>query len=57
MIPKLYHKIWEQGVNTGDYVLKLCGAGGGGVILGFTRDFKQAKKHFKGHKLRVVSYF
>ena len=34
MIPDHMHKIWTRGLETGDYILKLCGAGGGGFLLG-----------------------
>ena len=35
MIPEQFHGIWQQGIDTNDYYLKLCGSGGGGYILGF----------------------
>ncbi len=35
MIPKSVKKIWQEGLATGDYALKLCGAGGGGYFLGY----------------------
>ncbi|MGB5361424.1 MAG: mevalonate kinase, partial [Eudoraea sp.] len=38
MIPKEFHKLWENGIETNYYYLKLCGSGGGGYILGFTQD-------------------
>jgi len=41
MIPKNYRQIWADGLASGAYTLKLCGAGGGGFILGFTEDFEQ----------------
>lgn len=36
MIPKECRKIWQEGLDTGEYLLKLCGAGGGGYLLGWT---------------------
>lgn len=44
MIPDGFHALWKQGIDTGDYFLKLCGSGGGGYILGFTQDIEKAKK-------------
>ena len=41
MIPKKYQQIWMDGLVSGDYTLKLCGAGGGGFMLGFTEDFER----------------
>lgn len=57
MIPKQFHKLWQQGIETNDYYLKLCGSGGGGYILGFTEDLEKAKAALKGHKLEVVYSF
>lgn len=37
MIPADVQSIWKQGLDQGDYILKLCGAGGGGHILGFSK--------------------
>lgn len=57
MIPKQFHKLWKQGIETNDYYLKLCGSGGGGYILGFTEDIEKARRALKGHKLEVVYNF
>ena len=57
MIPKQFHELWRNGIETNDYYLKLCGSGGGGYILGFTEDFEKAKKALEGHKLEVVYTF
>ena len=57
MIPKTFHKIWQNGIETNDYYLKLCGSGGGGYILGFTEDFEKAKSILKDYKLELVYRF
>ena len=57
MIPKSFVKLWEKGIETNDYYLKLCGSGGGGYILGFASDFKKAEKALKDYKLEVVYNF
>ena len=57
MIPKPFHKIWKNGIETNDYYLKLCGSGGGGYILGFTKDFDKAKTILKDYKLELVYRF
>jgi len=57
MIPKDFHNIWAKGIESNDYFLKLCGSGGGGYILGFSRDFKKAKSILKDYKLEVVYNF
>ena len=57
MIPEQFHGIWQQGIDSNDYYLKLCGSGGGGYILGFAEDFAKAKASLKDYKLEVVYQF
>ena len=57
MIPQQFHQLWQRGIESNDYYLKLCGSGGGGYILGFTQDIDKAKKALEGHKLEVVYTF
>ena len=57
MIPKAFHKLWKQGIETNDYYLKLCGSGGGGYILGFTKDYDKVKEILKNYKLELVYRF
>lgn len=57
MIPEQFHAIWQKGIDTNDYYLKLCGSGGGGYILGFTEDLERAKASLKDYKLEVVYQF
>ncbi len=56
MIPEAIREIWEEGVSSNLYSLKLCGSGGGGFMLGFTPDYESAKKilHAKGFELIPV---
>lgn len=57
MIPTQFHKLWQRGIDTNDYYLKLCGSGGGGYILGFTEDIDKAKNALKDYRLEVVYNF
>jgi mevalonate kinase len=57
MIPEQFHAIWQKGIDTNDYYLKLCGSGGGGYILGFTQDMERARLSLKDYKLEVVYQF
>ncbi len=57
MIPEQFHQVWQKGIDTNDYYLKLCGSGGGGYILGFTQDLERAKTSLKDYKLEVVYQF
>ena len=57
MIPEQFHTLWQNGIESNDYYLKLCGSGGGGYILGFTQDIEKAKESLKDYKLEVVYQF
>ena len=57
MIPKDLDALWENGLKTNAYYLKLCGSGGGGYVLGFTKDFENAKQYFKGHNTEIIHRF
>jgi mevalonate kinase len=57
MIPEQFHQVWQKGIDTNDYYLKLCGSGGGGYILGFTQDIDKAKESLKDYKLEIVYQF
>ena len=57
MIPAQFHKLWQNGIETNEYYLKLCGSGGGGYILGFTEDIDKARKTLKDYRLEVVYNF
>jgi mevalonate kinase len=57
MIPKIFQDTWESGLNGEDFYFKLCGAGGGGFLLGMTRDFTSARKGLEGQEIRPLFYF
>jgi mevalonate kinase len=57
MIPEQFHEIWQAGIDSNDYYLKLCGSGGGGYILGFTQNLEKARISLKDYKLEVVYQF
>ena len=57
MIPSQFHDLWKRGIESNDYYLKLCGSGGGGYILGFTKDISKAKQALKDYNLEVVYNF
>lgn len=43
MVPRDFHPLWEKGLKTDDYYLKLCGSGGGGFLLVFTTNAEKVK--------------
>ena len=51
MIPAEFNKIWKDGLESHNFKLKLCGAGGGGFILGITQDFEKTKTTLSGYNL------
>ena len=57
MIPEQFHGIWQKGLESNDYYLKLCGSGGGGYILGFTEDWDKAQNALQDYKLELVYRF
>ena len=44
MIPEKFRMVWQYGLDWEYYTCKLLGSGGGGYILGFTRDYDYARR-------------
>lgn len=57
MIPQRLLDAWQYGIQTNSYYLKLCGSGGGGYILGFTKNYEKAKEHLKDFDTEVIYKF
>ncbi|WP_238785447.1 mevalonate kinase family protein [Blattabacterium cuenoti] len=59
MIPKNMLKIWINGIKNDNYYLKLCGSGGGGFFLGFTKDYTKLNNEFELNKYirKIIFYF
>jgi mevalonate kinase len=57
MIPTQMRGIWTKGLESGDFVLKLCGAGGGGFLLGYSEkyDLSGMQKLIDSHELSYLS--
>jgi mevalonate kinase len=53
MIPDSVKETWQNGLESNRYYLKLCGSGGGGMMLGFTADIEQVQKEL-AHKSPIV---
>lgn len=56
MIPTKERGLWTRGLESGDYVLKLCGAGGGGFLLGYSNKYslKDMQQILNTHELREL---
>jgi len=57
MIPESVISIWKSGLDDKIYSLKLCGSGGGGFILGFTRDFQSSLKSLQAQGQKVIAVY
>jgi len=57
MIPDAYKPIWQDGLASGDFNLKLCGSGGGGYLLGFTPDLNKAQAYFVEKEIETVTVY
>ncbi|WP_297985200.1 mevalonate kinase [uncultured Chryseobacterium sp.] len=57
MIPESIYNAWKNGIDSNAYYLKLCGSGGGGYILGFTKDYAKAEKMLDGFHKEVIYRF
>lgn len=54
MIPDEFSATWAHGLASGKYVLKLCGAGGGGFLLGYTEDYTHVSQEIATPKERII---
>jgi mevalonate kinase len=57
MIPEHMKKFWSEGLLRDDYKMKLCGSGGGGFILGISRNFRTTRKYFQQNGLDLVPVY
>ena len=57
MIPADFKEIWLSGLSNEYFKLKICGAGGGGFLLGMSPDFSLAQKALKDFNLKVIYAF
>jgi mevalonate kinase len=57
MIPSAFEKEWMYGITSGKFMLKLCGSGGGGFILGFTHNYKEVSERFTKQGLEIIPVY
>lgn len=57
MIPSSIEEIWKNGLETDSYYLKLCGSGGGGMMLGFTIDINKLQTISSDFKISSLFEF
>ncbi len=54
MIPEHCRAIWEKGLSSNAFLLKLCGAGGGGFLLGISSNFEKTKEELMDWKIERI---
>jgi mevalonate kinase len=54
MIPETFRPLWQKGLNSSHYKIKLCGAGGGGFLLGIAPDLEMARRELGEHMIRPL---
>lgn len=57
MIPVNFHDLWAEGLSSQKFWLKLCGSGGGGYLLGFTRNYSTTKDLLKEKGYDIVTVY
>lgn len=57
LIPDEFKSLMSRGLDSGDYYLKICGSGGGGYMLGFTKDWSQTQKDLHNYTLDAIYRF
>ncbi len=57
MIPDDFRELWKDGTSGKNYLLKLCGAGGGGFLLGITHNLSEFQKAHPSLAVRPVLRF
>jgi len=54
LIPEHLQGIMKNGLDSGDYYMKICGSGGGGYMLGFTDNWEKTQELLNGHPLEEI---
>ncbi len=57
MIPDQMKPLWRNGIENEAYYLKLCGSGGGGMMLGFTSDLSNAARLLNAYAFSIIQRF
>ncbi len=57
MIPASLDMEWLYGITTEEYLLKLCGSGGDGFIIGFTKNYNKVKKRFNNKNMEIIPVY
>ncbi len=53
-IPDPFVSLWDKGLTAGRYILKLCGSGGGGYLLGFCENIVDARHNLQPYNITEI---
>lgn len=56
LIPPHLHQLWKEGITSGSYCLKICGAGGGGFLVGITSKPDYVRDTFAESNLNTLFF-
>lgn len=54
LIPADFLEMWQAGMDSNYFKLKICGAGGGGFIFGMTNDSEKLKNDYAGFEILEI---
>jgi mevalonate kinase len=57
MIPNGFRAVWYEGMENDAFQLKLCGSGGGGFLLGFTKNYQKAKRLLETFQIDPITVY
>lgn len=55
MILENFKNVWLEGLSSDHFKLKICGAGGGGFLLGISNNFAKTQKALEGYS--IIPFF
>lgn len=56
MIPDFLNGVWREGLGGDIFKLKICGAGGGGFMIGLTENWEKTQKQIQGFSLIKLKF-
>jgi mevalonate kinase len=57
MIPNGIEFVWKLGLESDSFYLKLCGSGGGGFLLGFTKNYEHTFAQLSALKIEMIPVY
>lgn len=55
-IPAAFHELWQKGLSSDTFKLKICGAGGGGYILGMAKSIEVVESLKSDYTIHLVEW-